>query len=102
MHTMRWVVLVLLCPLLSHSRSTLLLEGKLTLVTISPTIVTMKLHGLRFKVGMGLLTWFFSTWLLNRFLLTRLFTLFPKEHIPLIALELDGLLEIICGMRKYG
>jgi hypothetical protein len=26
----------------------------------------------------------------------------PKEHIPQCALELDRLLEIICGVREYG
>jgi hypothetical protein len=31
---------------------------------------------------LGLLTWFLSTRLLHRFLLTRLLTLFPKEHFP--------------------
>jgi hypothetical protein len=51
---------------------------------------------------MGLLTWFVLTWILSWFLLTRLHTLFPKEHIPQVALELDGLLEIICGVREYG
>jgi hypothetical protein len=51
---------------------------------------------------MGLFMWFLSTRLLNRFLLTRLLTLFPKEHIPQVTLEFDGLLEIICGVRKYG
>jgi hypothetical protein len=80
----------------------LLLEAKLTLVTISPTIVTMKPHKLRFRLGLGLLTWFLSTRLLSRFLLTRLLTFFPKEHIPQVARELDRLLEIICGVREYG
>jgi hypothetical protein len=96
---MRWVVPVLVCPLLCHFLLTPLLEAKLTLVTISPTIATMKLYGFRLRFGMGLLIWFLSTRLLNRFLLTRLHTLFPKEHIPQGALELDRLLEIICGMR---
>jgi hypothetical protein len=40
--------------------------------------------------------------LLNRFLLTRLLTLFPKEHFPQNAYEFYGLLEIICGVREYG
>jgi hypothetical protein len=80
----------------------LLLEAKLTLVTISPIIVTMKLQELRFRLGLGLLTWFLFTRLLNRFLLTRLLTLFPKEHIPQGALEVDRLLEVIWGVREYG
>jgi hypothetical protein len=71
-------------------------------MTISPTIVTMKPHELRFRLGLGLLTWFVFTRLLNRFLITRLLTLFTKEHIPQGALELDRLLEIICGVREYG
>jgi hypothetical protein len=54
------MVLVLVSPLLRHSLLTLPLEAKLTLVTISPTIVTMELHDLRLGLGMGLLTWFLS------------------------------------------
>jgi hypothetical protein len=96
------VALVLVSPLIRHSLLTLPLEAKLTLVTISPTIATMKLYGLRPRLEMGLLIWFLSTRLLYRFLLTRLLTLFPKEHIPQGALELDRLLEIICGVREYG
>jgi hypothetical protein len=95
---MGWVVPVLVYPLLFHSHLMLLLEAKLTLVTISPTIVTTKSHDLR----LGLLTWFISTRLLNRFLLTRLLTLLPKEHIPQSALEPDRILEIIWGVREYG
>jgi hypothetical protein len=96
------VVPILFSPLLSHSLLTLPLEAKLTLVTISPTIVTMKLYELRFRLWLGLLTWFLSTRLLNRFLLTWLLNLFPKERIPQSALKLDGLLEIIFGLREYG
>jgi hypothetical protein len=77
------------------------LEAKLTLVTISPTIVTMEPHELGLRLGLGLLTWFLSTRLLNQFLLTRLHTLFPKEHISQVTLELDRFLEIICGVREY-
>jgi hypothetical protein len=101
-YTIGRVVFVLVSPLLCHSLLTFHLEAELTLVTISPTIVTMKLHELRFSLGLGLLTWFLPTRLLNRFLLTRLLTLFPKEHIPQSALELDRLLEVICGVREYG
>jgi hypothetical protein len=96
------VVPILISPLLCHSLLTLPLEEKLTLVTISPTIVTIESYKLRFRLRLGLLTWFLSNWLLNRFLLTRFVTLFPKEHIPQSALELDGLLEIICGLWEYG
>jgi hypothetical protein len=101
-YTIGSVVLVLVSPLLRHSLLTLSLEAKLTLVTISPTIVPMELHDLRLGLGMGLLTWFLSTLLLHRFLLTRLLTLFPKEHFPRSAYEFDGLLKIICGVREYG
>jgi hypothetical protein len=78
------------------------LDAKLTLVTISPTIVTMKLHKLRFRLGLGLLTWFLSTRLLHRFHFIRLLTLFPKEHFPRRAYEFDGLLKIIYRVREYG
>jgi hypothetical protein len=54
------------------------LEAKLILVAISPTIATMKPHGLRFRLGLGLLTWFLSTWLLTRLLLTCLLTFFLR------------------------
>jgi hypothetical protein len=101
-YTIGRVVLVLVNPLLRHSLLTLPLDAKLTLVAISPTIATMKIYGLRLRLGMGLLIWFLSTRLLNRFLHTRLLNLFPKEHIPQGALELYRLLEIICGVRKYG
>jgi hypothetical protein len=101
-YTIRGVVLVLISPLLHHSLLSLHLEVKLTLVTISPTIVTMKLHKFRFRLGLGLLTWFLSTRFLPRFLLARLLTLFPKEQFPRSAYEFDGLLEIICGVTEYG
>jgi hypothetical protein len=96
------VVPILVSPLLLHSLLTLPLEAKLTLVTISPTIVTMESHKLRFRLRLGLFTWFLSTRFLNWFLLTRLVTLFPKEHIPQVALELDRLLKVTCGVRVYG
>jgi hypothetical protein len=75
------------------------LEAKLIFVPISSTIATMKPYGLRLRLGMGLFIWFLSTRFLNRLLLTWLLTLFPKEHIPQVTLEFDGLLEIICGVR---
>jgi hypothetical protein len=95
------VVLVLVSPLLRHSLLTPLLEAKLIFVVISPTIAIMKPYGLRLRLGMGLFIWFLSTRLLNRFLLTRLLTLFPKEHIPQSALELDRLLEVVGLWRKH-
>jgi hypothetical protein len=101
-YTIGRVILVLVSPLLRHSLLTLPLEAKLKLVTISPTMITMELHNLRFRLGLGLLTWFLSTRILNRFLLTRLLTLFPKEHFSQSSYEFYGLLEIICGVREYG
>jgi hypothetical protein len=79
-YTTGGVVLVLVSPLLRHSLLSLPLEAKLILMAISSTIATMKPHKLGFRLGLGLITWFLSTLLLNRFLLTSLLTLFPKEH----------------------
>jgi hypothetical protein len=92
-YTIGRVVPVFVSPFFCHSLLTLPLKAKLTLVTISPIIVTMKPHGLRFRLGMRLLTWF---------LLTQLLTLllFPNELIPQVTLELDRFLEIICGVRE--
>jgi hypothetical protein len=108
-YTIRRVVLVLVIPPFRHSLLTPPLEAKLTLVTISPTIVTMKPHELRF--GMELFIWFLSTrllnqflltWLLNWFLFTWLLTLFPKKHFSRSAHELDGFLEIVGLWGKHG
>jgi hypothetical protein len=52
-YTIGMVVLVLVSPLLCDSLLMLRLEAKLTLVAISPTIVTMKPYGLRLRLGMG-------------------------------------------------
>jgi hypothetical protein len=101
-YTMRRVVPILVRPLLFHPFLTLPLEAKLILVTLFPTIATMEPHKFRFRLGLGLLTWFLSTQLLYRFLLTSLLTLFPKEHFPRSAHKLDRLLEIICRCRKHG
>jgi hypothetical protein len=95
------VVLVLVSPLLRHSLLSLPLEAKLILMAISPTIATMKPHKLGFRLGLGLLTWFLSTRLFTRLLLTYLLTFFPKEHFPGSAHKLDRLLEIICLWRKH-
>jgi hypothetical protein len=69
-------------PLLCHPFLTLPLEAKLILVTLFPTIATMKPHKLRLRLRLELFTWFLSTRLLNRFLLTSLLTFFPKEQFP--------------------
>jgi hypothetical protein len=81
-YTMRRVVPILVRSLLCHPLLTLPLEAKLILVTLFPTIATMEPHKLRLRLGLGLLTWFLSTQLLHRFLLTSLLTHFPKEHLP--------------------
>jgi hypothetical protein len=96
------VVPILVRPLLCHRFFPLPLEAKLILVTILSTIDTMKRHKFRFRLGLGLLTWFLSTRLIHRFLLTSLLTLFPKEHFPGSAHKLDRLLEIICMWGKHG
>jgi hypothetical protein len=96
------VVPILVRPLLCHPLFPLSLEAKLILVTLFPTIATMEPHKLRLRLGLGLLTWFLSTQLLHRFLLTSLLTDFPKEHFPRSAHKLYRLLEIICGCRKHG
>jgi Zn-dependent protease with chaperone function len=101
-YTIGRVILVFVSPLLCHSLLSLRLEAKLILMAISPTIATMEPHKLRFRLGMGFLSWFFSTWLLNWFLLTTLLTLFPKEHFSRSAHKLDRLLEIICLWGKHG
>jgi hypothetical protein len=100
-YTIRRVVLVLVSPLLCHFLLSLPLEAKLILMAISPTIATIEPHKLRFRLGFGLLTWFLSTWLLHRFLLTSLLTFLPKEHFPGTAHKLDRLLEIICLWGKH-
>jgi hypothetical protein len=87
---MERVVPILVSPLLCHPLLTLLLEAKLALVTISPTIVIMKPHELRFRLGLELLTWFLFTRLLDQFPLTRLLTLFPKNTFPKLLLNLIG------------
>jgi hypothetical protein len=98
------VVPILVRPLLCHPFLTLPLEEKLILVTLFPTIATMEPHKLRLRLRLrlGLLTWFLSTRLLNRFLLTSLLNFFPKEHFARSAHKLDKLLEIICLWRKHG
>jgi hypothetical protein len=101
-YTTGGVVLVLVSPLLRHSLLSLPLEAKLILMAISPTIATMKPHKLGFRHRLGLFTWFLSTRLFNRFLLTSLLTFFLKEHFPISTQKLDRLLKIICLWRKHG
>jgi hypothetical protein len=94
---------ILVRPLLCHPFLTLSLEAKLILVTLFPTIATMKLYGLRLRLRMGLLTWFLSTRFLNRFLLTCLLTLFPKEHFPKVLTNLIGFWKsFVCGGNTGG
>jgi hypothetical protein len=87
------------------------LELKLTLVTISPTIITMKLHKLRFRLGLGLLTWFlflgFSTGFSSLGFSTGFSSLafslpVPKNTLPKVFMNLIGFLEIVGLWRKHG
>jgi hypothetical protein len=70
------------------------LEAKLTLVTISPTIVTMKLYGFRLRLGMGLgLVWGcsfgFSPLGFSTSISSLDFSLsFPKNTFPKVLLNL--------------
>jgi hypothetical protein len=50
------VVPILVPPLLCHPLFSLLLEAKLIIVTLFPTIATMEPHELRLRLGLGLLT----------------------------------------------
>jgi hypothetical protein len=84
------MVLVIVIPLLRHSLLTLPFIVKLTLVTVSPTIVTMELHDLRLGLGMGLLTWFLSTRLLHRFSSLGFSLSFPKNTFPKVLMNLIG------------
>jgi hypothetical protein len=89
-YTIRGVVVVLVSPLLSQPFLRLPLEAKLTLVTISPRIVTIKSNGIWFRLGLRLFTR-----LLFWFLLSLLLALLPNELVPQVALEHDGIFEII-------
>jgi hypothetical protein len=89
-YTIRRVVLVLVSPLLRHSLLTLPLEAKLTLVTISPTIVRMKPHKLRFRLWLGLLIRFLSTRLLPSFSSLGFSLSFPKNTFPEVLMNLMG------------
>jgi hypothetical protein len=102
-YTIGKVVLVLVSPFLRHSLLTRPLETKLIFVAISPTIATMKHYGLRLRLRMGLFIWFLSSRLLNRFLLTRLLTLLPKNTLPKSLLNLIGFWKLsVCGGNKGG
>jgi hypothetical protein len=101
-YTIERVVLVLVSPFLRHSLLSFPLEAKFILMAISPTIATMEPHKLGLRLGLWLLTWFLSTQLLHRFLLTSLLTFLPKEHFPGSTHKLDRLLEIIYRCRKHG
>jgi hypothetical protein len=72
-------------------------EEKLILVTTSTTITAMELHGLWFRLELGLLTWILIWDHLAWFL-----SFLPNKLIPHVTLELDGFLKIIGWVRKYG
>jgi hypothetical protein len=55
-HTMRRVVPVLVCPLLSHSRLSPSLVAKLSLVTILSTKLTMETDWFGLRLGVRLFT----------------------------------------------
>jgi hypothetical protein len=106
------VVPILVRPLLCHPLLTLPLEAKLILMAIFPTIATMEPHKLRLRLGLGLLTWFLSTRLLNRFLFTRPLTdfsslafslSFPKNTFPKVLTNLIGFWKsFVCGGNMGG
>jgi hypothetical protein len=60
---MRWVVPVLICPVLSYSVLLLPLEAKLLLITISSTILTMEEDWSRLGFELWLLTRILSQFL---------------------------------------
>jgi hypothetical protein len=102
------VVPILVRPLLCHPLLTLPLEAKLILVIIFAAIATMKLYGLR----MGLLTWFLSTLLLNRFSSQGFSTgssplafslSFPKNTFPKVLTNMIGFWKsFVCGGNMGG
>jgi hypothetical protein len=86
-YTIRGVVPILVSPLLYHCLLTLTLEAKLVLVTISPTIPTMELHGSWLGLRLG--------WGCSLGFLTSLSSLgftpsFPKNTLPMSLLNLIG------------
>jgi hypothetical protein len=90
---------ILVSPLLSHSLLTLPLEAKLTLVTISPTIVTIKPYELRFGLGwgcslgfspLGFSTGFSSLGYSTSFSSLGFSTSFPENTFPKVLLNLMG------------
>jgi hypothetical protein len=97
-YTTGGVVLVLVSPLLRHSLLSLPFEAKLILVAISPIIATMKPHGLRFRLGLGLITWFLSTRLITRFSSFAFSHSFPKNTFPEVLTNLIGFWKsFVCG-----
>jgi hypothetical protein len=71
-------------------------------MAISPTIATMEPHKLRLRLGLWLLTWFLSTKLLHRFLLTSLLTFFPKNTFPGVLTNFIGFWRSFEGIGNMG
>jgi hypothetical protein len=86
-YTIERVVPILVSPLVCHSLLTLLLEAKLTRMTISPTIVTMEPHELRFRLDFSSLG--FST----DFSSLDFSLSFSKNTFPKLLLNLIGFLK---------
>jgi hypothetical protein len=81
----------------------LLLEAKLILVAISPTIATMKPHKLRFRLGLGLLTWFLLTRLLTHFSSLAFSLSVPKNTFPEVLTNLIVFWKsLVCGGNMGG
>jgi hypothetical protein len=89
-YTMGSVVPNLASPLLSHSLFTLPLEAKLTLVTISPTIVTMKPMSLGLGLGWGCSLGFSPLDFSTGFSSLGFSTYFPKNTFPKVLSNLMG------------
>jgi hypothetical protein len=73
------------------------LQAKLTLVTISPTIATMKPYGLKLRLGMGLLTWFLPLGFSTGFSSLGFSPYFPKNTFPKSLLNLMGFWKSFVG-----
>jgi hypothetical protein len=102
-YTIRRVVLVLISLLLRHSLLSLPLEAKLILMTISPTIATMKPHKLRFRLGFGLSLGFSPLSFSTGFSSLAFSLSFPKNSFPEVLTNLIGFWKsFVCGENTGG